>query len=70
VPFFFRDNAKKLYARLSVVDAPWELRNEALELEELFDRLEREKATSGERMATIQRFLSLHRRSLEYLVKK
>lgn len=70
MPFFFRDSAKKLYERLSAMDAPWDLRNEALELEELFDRLEREKATSAERMRTIQQFLSLHRRSLEYLVKK
>ena len=60
---------RELRERLRMARAPWELRDEALQLEELFDRLEGDEAPTPERMAAITRLLSLHRRALEYLIK-
>lgn len=66
----FRNSAKELLVRLRRTNGPWELRVEAMELEELFDRIERDENPSAERMAAIQRLISLHRRVLEFLIKK
>lgn len=68
----FRDSARELILRLSSLSHPLAhiMRREAEEILNAFDLWEKYPPLAPERVQTISRLLDLHRRVLEFIVKK